>query len=143
MLILHKVVELYGGIESVREVRTVRIQKSERLLFLEYLGFGPTTQHAMRFVRINQFGETEPEIHLEWRGDVWMPYYLRNQTTGTELFLYHIVGLREPLRLDFEAGLRLIEATAILDFNLLADGFVQAAEESLYHPLFSVTGGAA
>lgn len=143
MLILNEIFDGYGGVARFHDISVLQLDRSGKRLLLEYLGNGPTTEHAIRLVRINHFGEAEPEIHLEFRGSVWMPYYLRNQTTSTELFLYRFVGAREPLRLDFEAGLRLIEAAGILDFSLLADGFVQAVEESLYHPLFSVKGGAA
>jgi len=36
----------------------------------------------------------------------------------------------------------MIEIAGFLDLNLWAEGFVEAAEESLYHPLFQKAGGA-
>ncbi|NUN03368.1 MAG: hypothetical protein HUU41_19860 [Bryobacteraceae bacterium] len=143
MVVFAELLSIYEGIECFREMESVRIMKGGRTLLLEHLGFGPTTKDAARVASCNRFGKVEAEIHLELRGGAWLPYYFRNQAAGTEIFLYRFVGARKPLRLDFGAGLLLIQATAILDFSLLADGFVQAAEDALYHPLFSVTGGAA
>ena len=139
MLVLDEIVQQYGGIEHFRGAGIVRLQRNGRTLVLEHLGFGPTTEHAVRIVRCNRFGVAEPEMHFELRGKVWLPFYLCNRTTDTELFLYRFSGKR-VVSVDLGAGARLIESAGILDLNLWAEGFVEAAEQSLYHPLFAAGG---
>lgn len=143
MVVLNEILGKHGGIELLRRCRSVRVELEGRRLLLEYLGDGPTGQAAMRLLKINYFGEIELEMHLEWRGDFWMPYYLRSEMMGTELFLYRFLGIREPLQPDFEAGARLIQLAGCLDLQLWAEGFARAADDSQYHPLFGVEGGAA
>jgi len=139
MLVLNDIVKQYGGIDHFREAGTVRLQRGGRMLVLEHLGFGPTAEHAVRVARCNRFGTAETEMHFELRGTVWLPFYLCNRITDTELFLYRFAEGR-VLRVDLGAGARLIETAGILDLNLWAEGFVEAADESLYHPLFAAGG---
>lgn len=143
MLVLSEIVERYGGAACFREVGVVHLKRFERTLLIEHLGFGPTAEHAMRVVKSNCFGAAGWEVYFEWKGGVWLPYYLNNKATDTELFLYHFNGAQEVLRVDLWAGVRMIEIAGVLDLNLWAEGFVEAAEENLYHPLFTSTGGAA
>jgi len=139
MLVLHEIIKLYGEIECIRRLGTIRIGKDSLALLLEYLGSGPTAQHAVRVARLNRFGVAEPEMHFELRSGVWLPFYLCNRTTDAELFLYRFTGAK-VVRVDRGAGARLIEMAGILDLNLWAEGFVEAAEENLYHPLFAAGG---
>ena len=139
MLVLDEILKQYGHIECFRMAGTLRVERPGRTLVLEHLGFGPTAEHAVRVARCNRFGVAEPEMHFELRGSVWLPFYLCNPITDTELFLYRFAEGR-VLRVDLGAGARLIETAGILDLNLWAEGFVEAAGESLYHPLFAAGG---
>lgn len=143
MIVLNDITKLYGGLNEFREIRSVRLKKDEGELILEHLGFGPTAEHSIRVLKRNNFGVIEPEMHFEWRGGVWLPYYFNNPPTDSELFLYRFNTAREVLRVDLWAGSRMIEIAGLLDLALWAQGFVEAAEASLYHPLFPVNGGAA
>lgn len=142
MLVLNEIVETNGGIERLREAGLVRLLRNGRTLLLEHLGFGPTAEHSIRLEKVNKFGVAEYEMHLEWRREVWLPFYFKDRATDTELFLFRH-SETTGLRVDFWAGARMIETAGLLDLSLWAEGFVEAAEESRYHPLFPVTGGAA
>lgn len=143
MLALNDISKLYGGLDQIKTAGSIHLVKDGKELVLEHLGFGPTTEHSVRVLKCNRFGGFELEMHFELRGDVWLPYYLNNRATDTELFLYRFNGAREVLRVDLWAGARMIEIAGLLDLNLWAEGFVEAAEENLYHPLFPAAGGAA
>ena len=145
MLIMEEIIKQYGGTNELREAGELRIRRGRRLLILESLGFGPTGEHAVRMVRYADHDSPipEPEMHFERKDLVWLPYYLCNGRTGGELFLYRFNAEHNTLRVDPGAGTRMIEIAGILDLNLWAEGFVEAAEENRYHPLFLVPGGAA
>ncbi len=145
MLVLDEIIKQLGGMNRFREIGPVRLGSGGRLLIVEHIGFGPTSRDAVRLTRYadSRVLTAEPEIHFEWRDTVWMPYYCHNQRTGTELFLYGFTRVNEPLRLNFQAGTRLIEIGGFLEINLWAEGFVEAARDVLQPSLFSVRGGAA
>lgn len=145
MLIMDEIIKHYGGIKQLQEAGELRIRRGRRLLILEYLGFGPSGDHAARVIRYadHESPVPEPELHFEWKEVVWLPYYLCNGRTGGELFLYRFNAEQHTLHVDPGAGARMIEIAGILDLSLWAEGFVEAAAENQYHPLFSVEGGAA
>lgn len=143
MIALDDIVKQFGGIDEFRKTGFLRLDRCGRTILLEHLENGPTAEHAVRIVRCNHFGVADLEMHLEQRGGVWLPYYFNNRGTDTELFLYRFSGEREVLRVDLWAGARLIEIAGVLDLDLWAEGFVEAAAEALQPSLFPVKGGAA
>ena len=145
MLVMDEIIKQLGGIDRFREIGPVRLGSGGRLLIVEHIGFGPTSRDTVRLTRYADSGvpTAEPEMHFERRETVWMPYYYRNERTAAELFLYGFTSADEPLRLNYQAGTRLIEICGFLEINLWAEGFVEAARDVLQPSLFAVRGGAA
>jgi len=110
-------------------------------LFLEYLESGPTTQFGIRLVKCNHFGQAEPEIHLEFRGEVWLPFYYLNEVSGNEIRLYHRIG--NELLVNHAAGLWLIEMVGLFELSLLAEGFIEELNGNLYQSLLARMAGVA
>ncbi|MBE7438019.1 MAG: hypothetical protein HS115_06135 [Spirochaetales bacterium] len=92
-------------------------------LLLEYLDSGPTAHIAIRLVKCNHFGQSEPEIHLEYRNGLWLPFYFFNEVSGNEVHLYRMEG--EDLVVDYEAGSWLIGVTGVFELNPLRMVFLK------------------
>ena len=135
MIIIDEILKQLINNNCLSEMEDARFEKDGVSLLMEYLGYGPMGGHALRIVRC--LNGSDLEMHFEKRSLCWLPYYLRDSRTETEIFLYGYVGARQGLHVDTEAGSTLIQRACLLEMNLRAHGFDRLSDENLYHPLFA------